>query len=414
MKLITLNEQDFDTFANTHKYKSIYQTSSYKNIKELNGFKSQYLGILNNNNELIGASLILYKTIYLGYKYAYAPCGFLIDYNNYDNVKDLTDKLKKMLYKQKFMFFTIDPRIILTKRNIKNEVIEYNPEANNILNILKKCNYKHKGFNNRFENNKARWQAITELNKNNDELYYNLNKQTRNKISKANKSGIVIYKADNSMLPTLYEFIKRKDKKDIKHYEDLINCYKDNIEIYLAKIEPERYVRNSKYAYERELSINEALQEKIQDKNTKGKDIRKLINKKMESDKILNNEQGNLVRSTRLFQDRPNGVIIGGAIVIKQNDTVNLYIEGFNKKYNEFNPNYLLKWELIKKFNNEGYKYFNLNGITGEFKNDNKYSGLNEMKLGFAANAYEYIGEFDFIINKFIYKLYQRKKSKNK
>ena len=195
---------------------------------------------------------------------------------------------------------------------------------------------------------------------------------------------------------------------------DLINCYKDNIEIYLAKIEPERYVRNSKYAYERELSINEVLQEKIQDKNTKGKDIRKLINKKMESDKILNNEQGNLVRSTRLFQDRPNGVIIGGAIVIKQNDTVNLYIEGFNKKYNEFNPNYLLKWELIKKFNNEGYKYFNLNGITGEFKNDNKYSVLNEMKLGFAANAYEYICEFDFIINKFIYKLYQRKKSKNK
>ena len=50
----------------------------------------------------------------------------------------------------------------------------------------------------------------------------------------------------------------------------------------------------------------------------------------------------------------------------------------------------------------------------GEFKEKNKYSGLNEMKLGYNASAIEYIGEFDLIINKTIFNIYQRRKEKRK
>ena len=34
------------------------------------------------------------------------------------------------------------------------------------------------------------------------------------------------------------------------------------------------------------------------------------------------------------------------------------------------------------------------------------------MKLGFHANAIEYIGEFDLIINKTVYNMYQKKNKK--
>ena len=414
MKIITLNEEDFDIYASTHKYRNIYQTSSYAKFAKKNGYDYHYLGFVNNQNQIIGATLLLYKTIYMNYKYAYAPNGFLLDYNNYDNVKDITEKLKKLLYKQKFMFFTIDPLIPLNIKNQKGEIISYNENGNNILNILKKCNYKHKGFNSGFENKKARFNAIVSLDKSNEKLYSNLNKQTRNKISKAKKSGIVIYQSNHDSLPILYEFIKRKSKRSIKYYENLLESYGENAEIYLAKIEPIKYVECAKNAYEKELNINEIINEKIQSKSTKGKDIRKLINRKMESDKVLNNEQGNLVRATRIYQEQKDGIIIGGCIVIKQGNTRYLYIEGFNQKYREFNPNYLLKWELIKKFNNENLSYFNLNAIHGNFNEKTKLYGLTEMKLGFSKYATEYIGEFDLIINNFVYKLYQNKLKNNK
>ena len=45
-----------------------------------------------------------------------------------------------------------------------------------------------------------------------------------------------------------------------------------------------------------------------------------------------------------------------------------------------------------------------LNGITGDFTNTNPYKGLDEFKLGFNPLTFEYIGEYDFIINEGLYK----------
>jgi peptidoglycan pentaglycine glycine transferase (the first glycine) len=53
-----------------------------------------------------------------------------------------------------------------------------------------------------------------------------------------------------------------------------------------------------------------------------------------------------------------------------------------------------------------GARYFDLNAITGYFDNNSEFKGLNEMKLGFGSEVNEYIGEFDLVLNKFIYKLY--------
>ena len=40
-----------------------------------------------------------------------------------------------------------------------------------------------------------------------------------------------------------------------------------------------------------------------------------------------------------------------------------------------------------------------LNGFTGDLSLDNPYYGLNQFKIGFKPHIYEFIGEFDFILN---------------
>ncbi len=414
MKIITLKEKEFDDFVLTHKYRNYHQTSNYAKVMKNEGYDYHYLGFLNNSNELIGATLILYKKVWLGYKYAYAPYGFLIDYTNNDLIEELTTKLKKLLLKQKFMYLKINPLIHCTERQKDGKIISYNPEINDILEILKNSGYIHFGFNKYFETINPRWNAITKLTTTNEKLYYMLDKQVRNKISKATRSGIEIYKANDEDIEILYNFIKKKDNKDIKYYQSILENYKGQAEIYLACINPEKYVRMSQEYYEKEVNINEEYNQLLQKKSSKLQNITKILNSKMESDKKLGIYQANLLKATTIFQDYPAGIIIGGALVIKYNNGVNLLIEGFNKKYSNYNPNYLLKWELMKKFNNEGYNYFDLNGIVGEFNIKNKYSGLNEMKLGFNSSVVEYIGEFDLIINKTAYRIYKNKQNKKK
>jgi len=414
MKIINLEKQKFDVFAKNHMYRNFYQTSAYGDLMESCGFESHYLGFTNNSDQLVGATLILYRKAFFHYKYAYCPSGFLIDYTNLDFVQELTEKLRKFLYQNHFIFLRIDPPIHCSERDASGAIISYNPEINTILNVLQTCGYQHKGFNLFFENTKARFNAVVKLHTTNDKLLKSFHKQTRNKIHKANKSGIVVYKASASELPIFYEFVKRKHHRNLKYYQQLFDCFGDRAELYLAKIDPHKYVAKTKDAYEAALSKSDLFTEKIQDKNTKGKDLRKIINRKMEADKVLAQEQGNLTRSTRLFQEKPDGVIVGGAIVMKGSQEVFLLIEGFHQKYRSFNPNYYLKWELIKKFNQEGYQYFNLNAIVGEFQKPTKYSGLNEMKLGFAATAIEYIGDFDYVIHPLAYRFYLKKQLKRK
>ena len=67
---------------------------------------------------------------------------------------------------------------------------------------------------------------------------------------------------------------------------------------------------------------------------------------------------------------------------------------------------------VIKLHFNKMYKYVNLGAVVGNFEKENKYSGLNEVKLGFNAVVSEYIGEFDVVLNNFAYNLFKNFKSK--
>lgn len=412
MKIITLTENEFTNYASVHKYRNIYQTIEYAKTMKPEGYDYHLLGFNNNSNELIGATVILIKRVFLNYKMAYAPYGFLIDYSNSDLIEELTDKLKKLLIQQRFIYIKINPLIYCSKRNKKGEIVSYNPEINDILEIMQNNDYIHYGYTTLFDTVKPRWEAIVNLTASNDILYKNLNKQVRNKIRKAEKYGIEIIKGSHDDIDILYEFIKRKHKKSIKYYKNLLNNYGEMAEIHFAKINTEKYVTTSKDTYEKELEINSNYNEELQELSKKGKNITTTINKKMESDKRLSIYQNNLIHATMMLDKYPDGLIIGGIIIIKYQNGVNMVIEGFNKQYSSFNCNYLLKWELIKKANLDGFNYFNLNGIVGEFNEKNKYSGLNEMKLGYGANAMEYIGEFDLIINSMVYNIYNKKQKK--
>ncbi len=419
MKVITLQPEQFESFAKEHKYRSYYQTTKYGLTMAKFGFNVHYLGFLDDNERLFGASLVLYKEIFMNHKYAYAPRGFLLDYQDKDLLKALADRLKKLFVKQNFMYMKIDPFIPCAIRDKKGEVINYNPQINETLEALRDAGFVHHGFTTEFyETEKSRFEAVTTLQEDTAQMYKKLDKQTRNKIQKAIKSGIEIIKDEQHDFKTFYDLVKRKYNRPIEYYQDLAHNFnqgeEENFEIYFAMLNTETFVINSKRFYEEELDVNDELAKAIQDPNQKGFKIRKLINKKMESDRLINTYKNNLVLATKLLQDFPEGLIIGTAAILKYEQSVNLLIEGFDQRYKQLNSNYLLKWKLMEHFGKLQYKYFNLNAVSGEFNNVTKYSGLNEMKLGFNSVVTEYIGEFDLILNPIVYNLYKGVKNKEK
>ena len=125
------------------------------------------------------------------------------------------------------------------------------------------------------------------------------------------------------------------------------------------------------------------------------------LRKKMDSDHILEGINNDIGYITKCLGNKTEE-FIAGAITIKFKNRVSILISGYDSKYKQFNPNYYLHYQLIEYYKDD-YDYLDLNGITGDFSEDNPFKGLNEFKLGFNPIAFELIGELDFIINEGVY-----------
>lgn len=408
MKIVKLNASQFDKFASTHRYRNYYQSSMYANVMVKFGYHAQFLGIVNEQNKLIGATLIIYKEIFMGNKMAYAPRGILFDYDDEKSVKELADKLKKVLGKQGFMILRIDPSIPLSIRDSDGSIMNINNKGNTIIDNLKRSGFEYKGKTLFFETEKPRWEALVLLQRDIREIFAKLDKRTRNKVRRATNSGIIIVKDQNKNINTLYNFVGAKERKPLEYYRKICEKFEGDVDIYYAKVNTETFLINSRRNYEKEIEYNESLSNRIQDINLDEREKNSYLNKKIESDKIIMSYKSNLLKATDLLKSNPDGLIIAGAMIIRYDNAAYLFVEGVDDDYSYLNPNYLLKWQLISDYNSQGLKYINFDGIAGEFEKPHDYTGLNESKLGFNSTVTEYIGEFDIVLNNFAYNLYKK------
>ncbi len=408
MKIVKLSAEQFDKYSSQHRYRNFYQTSMYANVMVKFGYHAQFLGIATDDNKLLGATLIIYKEAFMGNKVAYAPRGILFDYEDFENTKELVKVIKKTLSKQGIMFLRMDPYIPLTIRDNEGNIMNFNNKANEIIENLTKAGFKYKGKTLYFETEKPRWEALILLQRDIRDIFNKIDKRTRNKLNKATKSGIEVVKDENKDINDLYKFVSKKEKKPLNYFKSICNNFENNIDIYYAKINTETYLINSRRSYEKEIEFNEQLAEKIQDMSLDIKDRETYLNKKMESDKLITVYKNNLLKATDLLKNNPDGIAIGAAMIIKYDNAAYLFTEGIDEEYGNLNASTLLKWKLIEDYNNQGLKYINLNGIVGDFENQNEYSGLNESKLGFNSIITEYAGEFDIVLNNLMYNWYQK------
>ena len=411
MKIVALTKEEFDAFAYQHKYSTYYQTSSYADTSRYEGLNTFYIGFVENER-LVGATLFLYKTIYMYYKYAYAPRGFLMDYTDSKLVLNVTRGLIDLLKKQHYAFIKIDPPIICSERDKNGNIIYFSNTINKILNTLKQNGYKHQGFNKYFENYKPRLVAFMNLQDSIENLYARIDNDAKQIISDSNRSGVEIVQDSNGNIDELYKFISLKNKKRKKrYYTGLYNNFKDKMDIFFININTDVYLNNMKRLYDDESIKNEEFASQVQDTSISGREKQTIINRKMESDVRLNYYKNELVYATNMSKNYPNYLTIGSAFTIKHNRGVELIIDSYTEEYLKFNPRFVLIWELIKKYKKEGFLYLNLNAVVGDFNKEDlgKYNTLNNIKLKFNSTVMEYIGEFDLVINDRIYNKFKEK-----
>lgn len=417
MKIITLEKNEFDQLAKNHRYESYFQTSNYAEVEINNNYKVHYLGFLDDEENLVGGAMCLYKKLFWNYSYAYIPRGLLLDYDNPHMVEKITTKLKKLLKKQRFIFIKMDPPIIASERDLDGKILYFSDTVNEILNNLKSKNYRHMGFNLYYETRLPRWNAILKLNQNTKAMYDSFDKTTKENIKDAGHNAIEIIEDTTGDIETFYEFIKQSYGRVGKRYfQNLYNAFKENNEISIiyARLNSQKFVQNSNRLYSNEEERNINLANIISGNETYKYNVDKVISDKMVSDKNLHKYKKSVVAATNFLRKYPDGRNLAVSLVIKHQKGADCLVLYEDQEFASYKANSLLVYEMCKKYANMNLKYLTLYPATGDFDKKKPFYKKISNLVGFNPTIIEYIGEFDLIINPLMYKIYLRKEKKKK
>ena len=402
MYLKELTNQEFNNFMSNSKDKSIYQTPEYGMVMANQKFKPIMLGLFKE--DIVVAATLVFINKEEGFKYAYAPRGFILNYEDFYLLKDFTNYIRNYLGKMGVMGIKINPPIIKSIYNFKLQTKEVNPKYDLIFEALKNNGYYHLGYNNFFEALKPRFEAIIDLNLPIYDLFKNIKKEYRTKIRSAIKNGIKIYKGDITNLNYLYQFTQKKYKRNLEYFQDCYSYFskRDMIELYYTKLDTKLYLKN----IQDKLNYCEEQSNELNNKIMKIKK-QKLVNKKINLDKYLFKYKNDLIEATNYLHNYPEGVVTACVLLVKQDKEITILMDGYDKKFKKLNSKHLLIWQIMEIYQKKGYTKFNLGGISNLTVDANKYSGLDEFKLGFGSKMIEYAGDFELVTNRRNYNLYR-------
>ena len=399
MLIEQIEKNVFDEFAKNHVLRNFYQTSAYGELMSRNGYTALYIGGFTNS-KLVAASLILCKSIGPNIKYGYAPRGFLINYYDTSLLKEFSKKIKDYFFIKGFAFIKINPEITynIVEYDTKTKIV--NTKNKEIIKTLKELGYDKLKDNLYFESMLPKFNPIIYLPK------YDLNAIENNilkEIVSYEKKGINLTIVDKNDIDLAYEFIKEKTSNKVKYYSDLYEIFSKNnmIDLLLVKLNYAEYTKFMQKEYNEKLEINEQINMEF---NENPNDL-ELYNKKMESDKIINDISKNITIINNRMKEDTNSEILGSAFVIKYENRINILISGQKNDFNNIDVKTFIFYKIIEKYKKENYLYLDMNGITGDMTDTNPYKDVNDFKLKFNPTTFEYIGEFDLIINKPLHQL---------
>ena len=395
MVISEINEVIFDEFARKHTLKNFLQTKEYGNFMKHSDYHVMYIGAYDNDN-LVAASLVLWKTLSAGIKYGYAPRGFLIDYYDTELLEKFTKAIKKYFNRKGFAFVKINPEVIYSTLDYTNKTKNVNPRSKELVAKLRSLDYVKLKDHLYFESLLPRYTPVIYLPKYNFDL---LNNELITRLREDELSGIILTRGTDADIDTFFKFLEGKTAKNAAYYKTFYKYFSvsNKADIILVTLDYQIYAKylQKQFAYEQ---VNN---DKINSEFRDNPNSMELYNKKMESDKLLNRISYDITKANaRMTSGESLKEVLGSAFIIKHEGRITIFISGCNKDFNGIDVKTYMYYKLIKDYKDEGYEYLDLYGITADFNDTNPYKDLNDFKLKFEPDVYEYIGEFDLITNK--------------
>ena len=395
-------KETYENFVKNHKKSHFLQSYAWGQFaKKEKKVIPHYLGLENEKKELVAVTLLLEKKLPLGYTYFYAPRGYVIDFENLEYVKEFTNQLKIYAKKRKGIFIKIDPDIIYHEEDREGQVITEKNDT--VMKNLKKIGYKHLGFTKNFETMQPRYSFRIDLTKDWNQIEEGFSKTTKQRIKKAEDFKVDVEIGTKEDLKTFYDLmILTENRKDFithnqQYYESLYEIWNQDNEcnLFLGKVNLDQIIKQEKETIEQLQNQCIPLQKENLSKSEK--------TKKAEFDKRIEKLSSDIEKYQKAKKEYGNTMVLSAHFIIVYHDMAWVLYAGNHNILSETYTNYKTYKEHIYYYYKKKIKTYDQFGTIGDLRKDNPLLGLHEFKKKFGGNYVEFIGEFDYVLNKPMY-----------
>ncbi|GKX28997.1 lipid II:glycine glycyltransferase [Vallitalea longa] len=393
MNFVThIDEKKYTLFNEKHPNGHALQSIEWGNFKSMGEWTKELVGLEDDNGDLQASAMLLRRKLPGLSRYIlYAPRGYVLDYNDVSLIREFSKNVKQYAKKTKAIFVKIDPCIIYKERTIDGDIREDGIDNSMLINSIKDMGYAHKGTTLDFEGIQPRFVFKLDVDKDKDTLFKSFHHKTRYNIRLAEKKGIEIYEGNINDLKEFERIMRITGARDgfitrpLKYFQDMYESMEKQgkMKVFMAKY-----------------NVNKALDKSI-------KDLDKEQNSKKPNEDRINKLQREIPEMKKLAEENPEGIIVSGAIILL-NGEKSWYLYGASDNlYRNLMPNYLLQWHMIAYSMDCGCTLYDFRGISGNLDPNHHLYGLYRFKKGFNGDFVEYIGEFDLVVSKFYYHLWE-------
>lgn len=403
MKLIeNIEKEKYEEFVKSHPKSHFLQSYAWGEFaKSEKNLIPHYVGLLDDNEKLVATALLLEKKLPLGFSYLYSPRGYVIDFRNKELLDTFTKELKIFAKKKKAIFIKLDPDTVYHEEdNVGNQIINNDDE---VIRNLTELGYKHLGFTKNFETMQPRYTFRIMMDKPWEEIENNFSKTTKQRIKKAEDLMVDVKIGTEEDLKTFYDLmILTENRKDfvthnLKYYQSLYHIWnQDNsCQLFLGSIDLNKIINKQN-------NVLDDLKKELEflDKENLSKSEK---TKKQEIEKRIEKINTDLEKYIMAQTEYENNITLSAHFIIEYGNKSWVLYAGNHNILSETYTNYKTYETHIKYYYDKGIKIYDQFGTIGDLRKDNPLLGLHEFKKKFGGNYVEFTGEFDLVLNKFMY-----------
>ncbi len=363
LRLQPLTREQHRAFVAERSSASHMQIPSWGDVKP--DWRAESLGWFDEEGRLVGAGLVLFRPLPKLKKYlAYLPEGPLIDWNAPDLCERWLDPMLAHLKTRGAFSVKMGPPVVVRRwsadavkaaiadpaalRLRDAEPTSYEPGAVDIADRLRRAGWRQTepGGEDGFAAGQPRYVfQVPFAGRSLEEVHRGLNQQWRRNIKKAEKAGVKVVRGGYEDLPAFYD-------------------------LYAETAERDRFIPRPLPYFQRMWTALTA----------------------EDPDRM------------RLYLAHHEGEVLAAATMLTVGEHVWYSYGASTSRKREVQPSNAMQWRMMCDAHELGAAVYDLRGITDTLQDSNHLLGLLRFKVGTGGEAVEYLGEWDFPLNRLLHK----------